>query len=263
MVMTGRSARRALYVVSGLSGFYSQLGMGSPPLVAPVIEAYCANGLSGRHSSTKGTYRSVLRHVSEDPRPKVAPSFPGSRAKPPYSLEERAELYSIARAQRSAWRRRSALVLICLSMGAGLRSGEVVQARAGDVALSDGGVAVHVTGRRRRVVQVDGEAALVLSSLSKGAGTGHLFHPGEADRSYHNFVNNFCCGLTQDPGSPKLSVARLRSSFVCHHLASGTKLTELLRLTGIVEVESLLYYSCHVEGAPHSKPALRAALADE
>ena len=66
---------------------------------------------------------------------------------------------------------------------------------------------------------------------------------------------------TNDPSSPYLSVAQLRSSFVCDHLEKATPLAELLCLTGIVEVESLIYYSRHVTGAPQSKAALRQALA--
>jgi integrase len=261
MVVTGRSARRATYVVSGLSGFYARLGMDDPPLVAPVIEAYCAGGLAvERCSSTRGTYRSVLRQLSDDPRPRIAPRFAGSVAQPPYSTSERAELFSLARAQRTSGRRRSALCLICLGMGAGLRAGEIVAARRGDVVTSSSGVQLHVGGNLARVVPVIGEAAVVLRRLSRGAGDEHLFHPEEADRSYANFVNDFCRHVVGDPSSPKLSVARLRSSFVCDHLSAGTRLSELLRVTGILEVESLLYYSRRVESAPQSKAALRALL---
>src|SRR5271155_3533018 len=185
MVMTARSARRATYVVSGLSGFYARLGMADPPLVAPVIEAYCARGLAvERSSSTRGTYRSVLRQLSGEQRPRMAPRFAGSRAKAPSSTPERAELFSMARAQRALWRRRSALLIICLGMGAGLRTDEIVAARRGDVVVSPLGVQMHVSGELSRVVPVQGEAARVLRQLSRGDRDEHLFHPEEADRSY-------------------------------------------------------------------------------
>lgn len=254
-------SRRATYVMSGLSGFYSSQGIENPPLVAPVIEAYCVIALSQRRPSTRGTYRSVLRQVSGAPRPRAATRFSGSRARPAYSASERAELFSMACAQRSAWRRRSALAVICLGMGAGLRAGEIVAARCGDVAAAPEGVVIHVRGELARVVPVGGEPAAVLRRLCRGDGTAHLSHPEEADRSYPNFVNDFCRNLVCDPGAPWLSVARLRSSFVCDHLQAGTGLSALLAMTGIVEVESLLYYSRHVTTAPQSKAALRAALA--
>jgi integrase len=255
-----RAALRARYVTASLSGFYTRLGMGSPPLSAPVIEAYCLNGLSERESSTRGTYRSVLRRVSGEPRPQLAPRFAGSSAKPPYCPAERTELYCIARAQRSSWRARSALVLISLGLGAGLRAGEIVAARRRDVVRSPGGVEVKVAGRLARLVPVVGEAASVLSRLCGGDSGEYLFHPEEAERSYANFVNDFCAHLVCDRSAPRLVLGRLRSSYICDHLANGSPLAELLELTGIVEVESLLRYARLVPGAPQSKAALRAAL---
>jgi integrase len=235
--------------------------MEDPPLQAPVIEAYCVIGLAGRHSATRGTYRSVLRNVAGGGRAPAATGFRGSRAQAPYDSCERAELWSIACCQPTPFRRHSAAALISLAMGAGLRTCEIVAARRGDIFSSGAGVQVGVRGDRDRIVAVDGRAADWLRRNSRGSGEDYLFHPEEANRGYHNFVNNFCRRLTRDLSSPYLSVARLRSSFVCDHLESATALSELLGLTGIVEVESLIYYSRHVLGAPQSKAALRRALA--
>jgi integrase len=256
-----RSEKREVSVVSSMSGFYSHLGVDDPPISPPAIEAYCLQGLAHCQSSTQGTYRSVLRRLCDSPRPKAAPRFAGSRASLPYSAAERAELFSIASSQHSAWRRQSALALIALSMGGGLRAREVVAARRGDVSVSPAGVEIHLSGELSRVVAVCGEPAGILCHLCRGEPTEHLFHPEEADRSYANFVNDFCRHVVADPSSPRLTVARLRSSFVCDHLSGGMALAELLSVTGVVEVESLAYYSCHVEGAPSSKAGLRHLLA--
>jgi integrase len=253
-----RSVRRAAYVVSSLSAFYNGLGIEDPPLTNPVIEAYCGKGLrAGQSSPTRGTYRSVLRRLSPDPRPPLAVSFRGSVAKPAYSATERGELWQIGRSQRRGWRRHSALCLIALSMGAGLRAGEVVAARREDLDL-DAGV-ITVTGKLARRVPLSSQSLAMLCGLSFG--DGFLFHPEQADRSYPNFVNNFCLNLTADPAAVRLCMARLRASYLCDHLAAGTPLAEILTLSGIKEVESLLYYSRQVESAPHSKSALRRALA--
>lgn len=241
--------------MASLLSFYDRIGTEDPPLVAPVIEAYCSSGLSGLTPATRGTYRSVLRALSPDERPRPAPGFPGSRARPPYSASERAELFSVASAQARSWRRRSALALICLGLGAGLRAGEIVEVLGDDVTCDASRVTVRVRGRRARVVPVDGEPAAVLASFPTGPS--HLFHDGDADRSYPNFVNDFCRRLVSDPASPGLSVARLRSSYVCDHLASGTPVSRVLELTGIDEVESLSYYAVHLEGFPTSKAGLR------
>jgi integrase len=256
-----RSQQRALYVLASLSGFYAEAGMDEPPLVAPVIEAYCVLAEPCWRSSTRGTYRSVLRRLSGDPAPRLATPFPGARAKAPYSAVERAELWSMAHGQRSPWRVHSMLALVCLCLGAGLRAREVVAACGDDVARSRAGITLEVGGELPRVVPVGREWAGELRRLAAVVGGGPLFHPEEADRSYPNFVNDFCRQLVGDPAAPRLSVARARSSFVCDHLRDGTPLSELLAMTGIAEVESLLYYSRQVPGAPQSKAALRARLA--
>lgn len=254
------SARRAGYVLGALARFYEGIGMGDVPLANPVIEAYCQKAITGRSDPTRGTYRSVLRQLCGQPRPLRAARFTGSVASPAYSPAERAELYSIARSQRRAWRRHSALALIALSMGAGLRASEVVAARRGDLDLPAGVIAVP--GSCARVVPLGEATAETLAALCGRAGDGYLFHPEQAERSYPNFVNDFCANLVADPGAPRLSVARLRASYVCDRLAAGTPLGEILALTGIEEVESLLYYSPQVPTAPHSKAALRKALGE-
>lgn len=258
--MPPRSARRAVYVVSGLQGFYEKIGIEDPPLQTPVIEAYCVLGLADRHPATRGTYRSVLRNVSGGKGPEPGTRFRGSRAQTPYSARERAELWSLARCQRSQFRAHSAMAVISLGLGAGLRSCEIIAARRGDVTCGRAAITISVKGDLARVVTVTGEAARWLRANSGEPAEEFLFHPEEADRSYPNFVNDFCRRVRRDAGAPYLSVARLRSSFVCEHLRTGTPLSEVLRVTGILEIESLIYYCRQVSTAPQTKAALRKAL---
>jgi integrase len=225
-----------------------------------LAEAFVVAGLPGRAPSTKGTYRSVLRSLGGSGRPGLATPFRGSPARAPYTAQERAELWAVAGAQRSVWRRGSALAALALGIGAGLRAGELAAATGDDVIAGRSEVAVRAGGDDGRVVPVLGQYATTLVGLAKDAGAGHLFCPGGADRSYRNFVNNFCYTLEADPAAPPLSSGRARSSFVCDHLAAGTPLRELLYISGIAEVESLLRYARHVAGAPRSKAELRKRL---
>jgi integrase len=258
--MPGGSAHRPGFVLAVLGRFGSAQGWGpSPPLCAPVVEAFVASGLPGRASSTKGPYRSVLRLLGASAGPGLATPFSGSPAQAPYSSQERNELFAIATSQRQAWRRRSALALLALCIGAGLRAGELAAAVGDDVIASRSGVVVRVGAGR--AVPVRGLYAKTITELAEQAGPGYLFCPGEADRAYKNFVNNFCYTLEADPAAPKLSSGRARSSFICDHLAAGTQLRELLHIAGIGEVESLLRYARHVPGAPGSKAELRKRLA--
>ena len=168
--MPARSVRRAVYVVSGLERFYSRHGVLDAELSAPVIEAFCSGGLGALVSSTKGTYRSVPRRLSEDAPPKGAPGFAGSLAAPPYSVAERAELYSIARLAAKTLEEALGARPHPLSMGAGLRAGEVISARRSDVVGSLSAVGVAVQGTQSTVVPVVGEEAAVLVELSRPEG---------------------------------------------------------------------------------------------
>lgn len=258
MARASRSELRRKSVRAGIARHYQQLGFGPVELSTPVIEAYCRQ-LEGS-SSTRGTYRSVLRGLSPSSAPLYGPSYRAAPAGLPYSATEIAALVSTARSQRQ-WRAHSALVLICLCAGAGMRQCELVAARVGDVERSGEDLAVRVRGDLARVVGVRGVFATLLGPLARGGAGEHLFHPAEADRSYPNFVNDFCINLRNEPGGVHLSVRRARSTYICGLLAGGVPLSRVLALTGIAEVESLLRYTRLVPGAPESKALLRATLA--
>jgi len=259
-----RRAGRERSVVSVLARFCQDEGLGgSPVLIGDVIEAFVSLGLDSHRPSTKGTYRSVLRRLASIEASKPAAGYRGSIAPAPYSQQERAELYSIAQSQPRPWRRHSALALLALGIGAGLRQSEIIAARSTDVVVSARAVSVRVGQARERLVAVNANEARLLSALARGAGERYLFHPEPARRTYKNFVNDFCRQLVTAPGAPRLSVSRCRSSFICDHLASRTPLRVLLEQAGIEEVESLGRYTRHVEGAPRSKAGLRHLLAGE
>ncbi len=226
-----------------------------------VIEAFCVAGLAGRACSTRGTYRSALYRLAEarhgPPGQRPTP-FPGSRAPAPYSPAERAELAALAAAQRGPARRASALALVVFGIGAGLRPGELVALRGGDVTRRGRRVTVHVSGPAARVVPVTPDYAGRAWELARRAGSGHVFRSGTADRGYKNFVTNFALGLAADPAAPRMSLRRARSAFICGHLAAGTPVGVLLAITGIAEAGSLARYARHVAGISSSTGALRA-----
>jgi integrase len=255
------SARRATAVAAVLGRFLAVEGLGEAPVGHVLIEAFVSVGLRGRAPSTRGTYRSVLRQGAPG-RPPRAKGFPPSPARPPYSGPETAELLSVATSQKGHWRRSSALSFLALGIGAGLRPGELASAAGTDILASATGVSVEVHVGTGRVVPVGEPWAKILAGQAEGAGAGHMFCPGKADRRYKNFVNNFCYQLGASPGAPKFSSGRARSTFACSHLAAGTPLRQLLYIAGISEVESLLRYARHVPGAPVSKAELRRRLAE-
>ena len=250
--------------VRGLSRF--ALARGIPPsreflLDYDVIEAFCVAGLAGRASSTRGTYRSALYRLAEamhGPAGQRATPFAGARAPAPYSPAERAGLAAVAAAQRDPARRSSALAMVVFGIGAGLRPGELVALRGDDVFRHGRQVLVRVGGPGARVVPVASRYAGRAWELARRAGSGHVFRPGPAERSYKNFVTNFARGLAADPAAPRLSLRRARAAFICDHLAAGTPVGVLLAITGIAEAGSLARYARHVPGISPSKGALQA-----
>jgi integrase len=249
--------------MGALERFCSDQGLLTEDLLrADLIEALCSIGMTERRSSTRGTYRSVLRNLSAEKPTTVATGYAGSRALAPYSGTERAELVSVCRLQRPAWRRESALVFIALGIGAGLRAGEIRAARTSDVTRGSKGVAVRVSGAFERTVALRSGYSRLLEGHRESTDT-FLFHPKDADRSYPNFINDFARNLVADPGSPRLNSSRCRSSFICDHLGSKTPLSVVLEQAGIAEVESLLRYARYVSGAAQSKAALREQMRRE
>ena len=265
----GRAAgpRRQAMTATAMRGLsrFAEAG-GVPPggeflLDYDVIEAFCVTGLRGRKCSTRGAYRSALYRLAEaahGPPGQRATPFPGARAPAPYSPAERAELAAVAAAQRDPARRSSALAMVVSGIGAGLRPGELVTLRGADIFRHGRQVMVRVSGPAARMVPVTSGYAVRARELACRAGSGFMFRPGPADRSYKNFVTNFAGGLAADPAAPGLSMRRGRSTFICGHLAAGTPVPVLLAVTGIAEAGSLARYARHVPGISSSKGALRA-----
>ena len=134
-----------------------------------VIEAFCVAGLAGRASPARGTYRSALYRLAEaahGPAGQRAAPFAGARAPAPYSPAERAELSAVASAQRDPAKRVPALALVVSGIGAGLRPGELVALRSGDI-VSRGG---QVLGPCRRAGRPGGTGHLALRRPGLGAG---------------------------------------------------------------------------------------------
>ena len=180
MLPAGRVTAPAL---RGLSRFADTRGV--PPsrefwLDYDVIEAFCVAGLAGRASSTRGTYRSALYRLAEamhGPAGQRATPFAGAKAPLPYSPAERAELAAVAAAQRGPAKRSSALALIVFGIGAGLRPGELVALRGGDVSRHGRQVMVQVSGPSARVVPVTSGYAGRAWELARRAGSDFVFRP--------------------------------------------------------------------------------------
>ncbi len=257
--MAGLS-QRDRSVLGRFGAFCAQEGLGPVAAVIEdpaVIEAFLALGCRALTPHSLGTYRSVLWRLAQTTYPSPA-RFPASSAPRPYSSSEVAALWSMARHQSSTLRVTNATVLLASMLGAGLHPGELARLMTGDVHRHDGTTCVAIGGARARTVPVVPPYDVALAAVA-GRSSGYLFRPGAAVRTAKNLIGEVCAALVHDPDEVTLVSGRARATFICAHLRAHTPLGELCSMAGVLGVESLLRYARHVEGAPRSKAALRAA----
>lgn len=193
-----------------------------------------------RHIPSRGVYRTVLRRLGRmltkkapwQPRPE-----PMTRRKValPYSPAELAAVEEDARRQPTAIKRRTALGLIALGAGAGLDGRWATRVRGTDVARAGGVVTVRVSGKRPRSVVVLDRYEDLLLDLAAEAGAGYIVGGPSPHR---NRTNKRVSSLARGHGHPKLSVPRLRSTWIVEHLSRGTRLPELLEAAGTSRIET-------------------------
>ena len=257
--MAGLS-QRDRSVLGRFGAFCAQEGLG--PVAAAledgaVIEAFLALGCPSLMPHSVGTYRSVLVRLSGAAY--LSPGrFPASVAPRPYSSSDGAALWSMARHQSSTLRITNATVLLACMLGAGLHPGELARLNACDVHHHDGTTCVAIGGARARTVRVVSPYDVALAKVAERS-SGYLFRPGAAVRTAKNLIGEVCAALVHDPDEVALVSGRARATFICAHLSAHTPLGELCAMAGVLGVESLLRYARHVDGAPQSKAALRAA----
>jgi integrase len=253
-------SQRDRSVLGRFGAFCAQEGLG--PVAAAlvdqaVIEAFLALGCRSLVPHSVGTYRSVLVRLSGTAHPSPG-RFPGSKAPRPYSAADVAALWSMARHQASAWRITNASVLLASMLGAGLHPGELARLTSCDVQRRGPTTTIAVSGLRGRTVRVLSPYDVALSAVAERS-SGYLFRPGAAVRTAKNLIGEVCAALVHDPDEVALVSGRARATFICAHLLAGTALGDLCAMAGLEGVESLLRYARHVDGAPQSKAALRAA----
>ena len=167
-------------------------------------------------------------------------------------------LWSMARHQASTRRITNASVLLTSMLGAGFHPGVLARLTSCDVQRRGATTTIAVGGTRALTVRVLSPHDVALGAVLQRS-SGYPFRPGAAVRTAKNLIGEVCAALVHDPDEVALLSGRPRATFICAHLLVGTGLGELCAMAGLEGVESLLRYARHVDGAPQSKAALRAA----
>ncbi len=233
-------AKALLFAASKLADFALRIGyeLDGEVLFAPsVIERFCSTRDAGS-PPTRRTLRSNLRFLAKTAGPAVRgpAAMSRERAKAPYSPAEISSYFALCDAQRSALRRARGKALICLGAGAGLLGAELRHVRGSDVCVRSGGVLVEVAGRRPRAVPVLAPYHERLLAAAELFGSRYLVSGANPDS--HNVTNPLISSLSGGIDLPRLSMARLRSTYLVA-LAGQIGLAAFMDAAGITCTQRL------------------------
>ena len=197
------------------------------------IECFVVEGLA--KNSSRATYRADLRRVApllttKAPWEPRATLLPRRQVAAPYSGAELQLLCSDATRQRTPGRRRAARALIALGAGAGLDGRWVTRIRARDVVAEGARTLVRVGPPSARTLPVLAELEDDVAELAATAGQEFLVGGYSLSR---NRASALLARLEVPYGHPRLSLSRLRSTWLCWHLGAGTRLPELVAAAGL------------------------------
>ena len=217
---------------------------------------------SGFSASTRACYRSVVRKfAAKVVGPPLYPPSPVMNLSPPlapYTAAELAVIVSWARGLPTERMRQRVGVIIALALGAGLHAGEIEAATAACVhPMFPTGFEIRVRGNRaRRVPLVSRWDATLHDAVFRSRG-GSLLFPNQA-KVRERAINGLFSGLPTSP-SPKLSVPRLRTTWIVQHLDAGVPLNLLAEVAG---TEHFTRYMAFMASPQPSDRRLLRAVAD-
>lgn len=236
-----KSPYRAEILMSTISGLVHWCHREGMPVSTEVvfhpdtIDRYVFIGIHDLTEGTKANYRTILRQVGRavlgPPLYREAVSFPNRRPKAPYTAPEMAAIVGWLRGLRTPRMQENALILVATAAGAGLASQDITRLVGTDVEdLGEEGVLVHVPGDRARTVPVLRRWERHVANRAAAVGERPLFLPARTAITRRD-ISSFIAKLpTSD--APKLSVTRLRHTWIVHHLAIGTPMPSLERAAG-------------------------------
>ena len=205
-----------------------------------VVEDYVAHGLASMAGSTGTTARRVLRRVIAGSRGPLQSRRPGpgfQPTNPPYTADEVDALLLWAQHQPSAVRGQALLALLVLGLGAGLGNRDIAHVRGTDIARdpASGAVLVNVrSGPAPRTVPLLARYETEALRLAEAAGDGWFVNPGVSLRGTGPGPHVHAQSETASPGDgvPPFLTLRARTTWVCHHLAAGTRVDVLAAAGG-------------------------------
>lgn len=237
--------RAALRTVARLADYVSMIGR-EVTVEATFNEATVNSFVdqSGYSTHVKGTTRSLLRSIGpavnrDYDTPRKRPQYGTDTKSPPYTPEEVTVLRHWADGESTPQRRQQSRLLLALTLGAGLRSGEVATLTAAGVETDDAGTVLYPSGYRGagpRFVPVDHEwAGVIREAVERAKGPDSwLFRPERATDG-HGTVAAF----TKRSYRPSLAVdmSRARTTWIVTQVRRGVPESAVIEAAGLKDLQ--------------------------
>lgn len=237
--------RAALRTVARLADYVSMTGREvtvETAFTEATVNAFVDQ--SGYSTHVQGTTRSLLRVVGQAVHrhydtPRERPQYGTDKKSAPYSPEEVTRLRHWADGEATVQRRQQANLLLALTLGAGLRSGEVATLTATGVETDDTGTVVYPSGYRGagpRFVPVDHEWADVIREAVERSVSGEswLFRPERTTEGAGTVAL-----FTKRSHRPSLAVdmSRARTTWIVTQVRRGVPESAVIEAAGLSDLQ--------------------------
>lgn len=201
------------------------------------IADYIDTGCDKMTPGSRATRRSMLLRVAEavlSPDERVTRLSPMHKDSPrrPYSELEHRYLLSWAEGQTTPTRRHDCRLLLALGLGAGLSSADILSLTASQVTTDRLGVLLRIRrpGSERDVPVLASWEQAIVDAIEVREPDDWMVGVGRG--SNNNWINNFI-KKTQPEAGRRPNVARMRNTWIIHHLNTGTPLGPLAAAAGL------------------------------
>jgi hypothetical protein len=211
---------------------------GFPLEVGVLLSTAAIEHFSASLPSGTGTFRSVLRRLADANGVAVETAGTVGYAKPelqaPYSADEVAAMWRFARALTNQHRQVCLRALLVLGLGCGLARTDLRGVDGPAIHTHDGDSRTFVA-TNGRCVPVAEPYVTELTWVAEQRPIGQLIGTARTG----NLTNRHVEWMANRAGVPELSSDRLRSTWMCAHLANGVALVDLMAWSGLKGAASL------------------------
>ena len=200
---------------------------------------------AGTSKASVATHRSHLRNLLPI-TPTTSATIGRRDVSAPYTRDEDLAVARAAAGQRTVVYRADACLLYGLARGAGLGSQQIKAARTDDVAVHDDG-SIEVRCGNHNSWVLDEYCDIVRTGLELRDRDGYLF--AKRDGSQRN-IGEYIDRFTFPDATPRLNVARCRSTWIVDHLQRGTPIDVIAAALGVTSLDRIRALLAYVEARP-------------